>query len=219
MSTMIVPYCERVTMGIEPFNSASNLIFIVCAGVCATLMLRDWAKLRTDSKFILSSLSTLIMLIGIGSAAFHIKPTHVTHAIDLIPIGLFIVVALSCVLKMGFKLSKASVAGIVTVWGCATALASTKPDFLAGSLLYLPTLLIILIMAVLNTQQHRKLVAVFAFFGLGLLIRAIDLPVCNTLSIGTHWIWHACTALAALQTFLLVLYQCKSKDNVLTPSA
>jgi len=220
MSNMIVPYCERLTIGIEPFNSASNLIFIICGALCVTLMLRDWTKLQLAFRFLLCAMNALIVFIGIGSAAFHTHPTHTTLAFDLIPIALYILLVLGAVLVIGFKRGKASVAGIVLVWCCTTAIASTKPDFLAGGLIYIPTLTLILLMAVFSSHQHqRKLVAIFAFFGVGLLLRSIDLTLCNTLPIGTHWLWHVCASLAALQSFLLVLQLCKTKDNALTTSA
>jgi len=216
---MIVPYCERITIGMEPFNAVSNLIFIVCAAVCATLLLRDWTRLHVNSKEVLSCLSALILLIGIGSAAFHFKPSYTTHAFDLIPIGLFISLALISILKLGFNLSTRSIVAVVLVWFCSTAIASTAPEFLAGSLVYVPTLILVLLVAVLYPQKNRKLFAVFGFFALGLLIRAIDLPLCDTLSIGTHWLWHVCTALAALQTYLFVLQQFRAKDKDTTTSA
>jgi len=153
------------------------------------------------------------MLIGFGSAAFHFKPTHATHAFDLIPIGLFILLALSSILKMEFNLGNGTIATIALVWVCTTAFASGAPEFLAGSLVYAPTLIMVLVMAMVNPRKNRKIVAILVLFGLGLLIRAIDLPLCNTLAIGTHWLWHVCTALAALQSYLLVLQQCKNKDN------
>jgi hypothetical protein len=206
-------------MGMEPFNAASNQIFIVCAAVCAALLFRDWAKLQTKSRLVLLSLSTLIMLIGMGSAAFHFKPTHTTHAFDLIPIGLFILLALISLLKKGFKLSWPIIVAIASVWSCFTAVASTAPQFLAGSLVYVPTLLLLLCMAVVNPQYNRKLWAVFSFFGMGLLIRAIDLPLCDSFSMGTHWLWHVCTALAALQSYLLILHLCRTNDTNATASA
>lgn len=219
MSNMIVPYCERLTIGMEPFNAVSNLIFIICAAVCATLLIRDWTKLQPNSKIILCSLSILIMFIGIGSATFHFKPTHATHAFDLVPIALFILLALSCILKLAFSLSNGAIAAFTLLWCCTTAIASGAPEFLAGSLVYVPTLIMLLVMAMVNPGRNRKIVAIFGFFGLGLLIRAIDLPLCNTLPIGTHWLWHVCTALAALQSYLLVLQQCKNKEASLISNA
>lgn len=216
---MIVPYCERITIGMEPFNAASNLIFMVCAAVCATLLLRDWTKLQVNSKVVLSCLSALVLLIGVGSAAFHLIPSHTTHAFDLIPIGLFILLALLNILKMGFNLSTRTIVAIALLWFCSTAIASGAPEFLAGSLVYVPTLIAVLLVAVLYPHKNHKIVAVLVFFGLGLLIRAIDLPLCDTLSIGTHWLWHVCTALAALQSYLLVLQLCTDKDNDAITSA
>jgi len=206
-------------MGMEPFNAVSNLIFIVCTAVSAALLLRDWANLQANSKLVLVSLSVLIMLIGIGSAAFHFKPTHTTHALDLIPIGLFILLALISMLKKGFNLGWPIIVAIALAWLCTTALASTVPEFLAGSLIYVPTLILILLMAIPHSQYNRKLLAVFGFFGMGLLIRAIDIPLCDSFSFGTHWLWHVCTAVAALQSYLLILRICRTNDKNATASA
>jgi hypothetical protein len=84
-------YCERSAPGFwgEPLNAVSNLAFLVAAFLC-------WRMLERGGGRDLPSvwLIALMVLIGVGSGAFHTLPSRTTVLMDVVPIGVFILSAI-----------------------------------------------------------------------------------------------------------------------------
>jgi len=215
------PYCERLVSGAEPWNVSSNLVFVLL-GLYAVRRLRrshgggagpPSGSSERDTSPALSrrltgsasstTLAALPFAIGAGSAIYHAYPSHATQLADLLPIALFVALAVALALERVLKLARRPRFGILLGWTIATLLCARHPDTLGGSLLYLPTLVV---MAALGPLAARLpgaradaaplLVATAATFTLALVARTADQPLCPLPPTGTHPLWHLLAAAA-----------------------
>ena len=173
MGEHVFLYCERGTseaLLAEPFNAASNLGFLLAALAGLLLLLRRPASERGADQFLLVA---LVLLIGLGSLAFHLFATRAAQLADVIPIDVFMLVYL------GFALNRfvgvppgwtvlilIGFTGIVAMtmqlkcWegaiGFPGADVARASACLNGSLVYLPALFaMIVIGAILLERGHR----------------------------------------------------------------
>ena len=80
-------YCERGTNELllaEPVNAASNAGFLLAALIGLMLVLRRPREQRSSDHFLLIA---LVLLIGLGSLAFHLLASRATELADVVPIG------------------------------------------------------------------------------------------------------------------------------------
>jgi hypothetical protein len=133
-------YCERSAPGFwgEPLNAVSNLAFFVAAFLCVRMLKRGGERDLPSTWLIV-----LIVLIGVGSGAFHTLPSQTTVLMDVVPIGVFIlsaiVVAVRRYLAAPWWLSVAiGIAFAVLSPQIGAAFADLLPRGSAG---YLPALL------------------------------------------------------------------------------
>ena len=215
MNDTLVDYCERLQSGAEPWNVLSNLAFAFCG-----IAILRWRRRRaagphaaaagsvpngTDGPGALNALALLPFAIAAGSALYHARPSALTQALDVAPIALYVALALTLALRRVFGLSRPRRAAALSLWLAASAFGAGFPDVLAGSLLYGPTLLALLLLTWLARAGHRRrLAATSAAFAAALAARAADLPLCPVLPFGTHVLWHALAALAAWFAFTVV---------------
>ncbi len=72
------------------------------------------------------------------------------------------------------------------------------PDLLHGTIMYIPTYLALAVMTVLLRCREPNIGRVFTLalsvWTLSLLLRTVDLSVCPSLAIGTHFLWHTLNA-------------------------
>ena len=194
----IVPYCERLSNGDEPFNTITNTAFLLVAAY-------NWYRLRqikpelagsglaaskTRFNLMIFVSCALPAMIGIGSALFHATPSTLTHMLDIVPVCLFALGSLLLLLS-----NKAwpvrSISMLMVMWLSATAIAAQWPEVLAHSLFYLPTVLVLLFLALVfnpaaashslrkcSRQEKRLLILSATTFTTALLFRATDLPSC-----------------------------------------
>jgi len=213
---MIVPYCERLSNGMEPLNTASNLAFLLAVAYS----LPTWLRLNSSKhpvpmpQTLRHAMNIVVMLpvfIGIGSSFFHATPTTITHMLDLGPICLFVILTTVIFLALSNR-SPATIAILLLVWITTTAIAAQWPEVLAHSLFYLPTvgLLFFLLASVKGSDanhstQRRLLLLASLTFTTALIFRALDLQICNLQTAGnfapgqtgTHTIWHLLTAVTS----------------------
>src|SRR5579871_2919518 len=78
-------YCERTAPGLfnEPFNAISNLAFFAAAALAV-------AQRPARRDVFLVALIALVVLIGIGSTAFHMFANRWSLLADTVPIAAFI---------------------------------------------------------------------------------------------------------------------------------
>ena len=194
-------YCERLAPGYwgEPLNLISNLAFIV-AGVLVwryILLKRDKISGRIWDFGVLTG---LLFAIGIGSGLWHLLANSWSLKADTIPILLFIsIYLLSCLFRV-FSLS--IVTGIVIFvfyhFVNLTTQLTIRADFLNGSIFYLPSWLflsgIVFFAWKLQLNSYKRFVSALALFSISLIFRTMDLVTCNSISFGTHFIWHLLNA-------------------------
>lgn len=188
-------YCERTSGAFwaEPFNAITNLAFIVAA----VWAWRFWKAKGTGEKEILF-LALNLAVVGIGSFLFHTFAQHWSMLADVIPIAIFIHVAIFSAAHRMFNLTKWR-AALVVLGFFAFNMACEKyipADWLNGSMTYFPAFLALL---AISTLAHKKHLQAAKFFGIAtfvfiisITLRSLDMQFCEQtpLQIGTHFMWH-----------------------------
>ena len=183
-------YCERCGPGLfdEPLNAASNAAFLIAAFAAW------WVASRRG---VLSpGLWALIVLaasVGIGSALWHTFATDWAMVLDIVPIMLFQFTFLWLYGRHAAGLSRLTV-GVVLAAYIAIGFWLTKYDWLNGSIVYAPAVVLAWVVGLHHARSHRPwrfaLLASAGVFCVALVCRSIDLVVCRQLPIGTHFLWH-----------------------------
>jgi hypothetical protein len=199
-------YCERYGPGLtaELINALSNAAFLVGA----------WAAWRLHSRHPRSAdngpIGALILtmaIVGLGSFLFHTVATRWAEWGDVIPILAFMLLYLWFVLRRFLFWPWWLVALALPVFFAATFYleAEVPSNILWGGAMYLPTLFtIVAIGFVLRGRQPdagRALLVAAAIFILSFTTRTLDVPMCSSFPLGTHFLWHL---LNALLLYLLV---------------
>ena len=190
-STHVDIYCERTDPGFwaEPVNALTNLAFLVAAAVALVewrrTAARDWAVLV---------LIIIVAVIGLGSFAFHTLATRGAALLDVIPIAIFIYSYLLFALRRYFALPW--IWTILALAAFALVSFATRrllpPDFLNGSVTYLPALgaLVIIGFLIPDPARRRTVLLAAGVFIVSVFFRSIDQAVCQALLLGTHFLWH-----------------------------
>lgn len=188
---MIDEYCERHGSGLfeEPFNTMSNLVFIWAAVQAWNLAGRY--RVRTWDLRLLISLSATV---GVGSAIWHMFATPWAKLADLIPILLFQLWFLWLYLRTCVEM-KAVFATVLLCGYLVTSILMMKvPPWLNGSILYAPTMFVLLSLAAYHyttRQPDRWLLGIIAsLFCVAVTFRSIDSVACAWVPFGTHFLWH-----------------------------
>lgn len=193
-------YCERVGPGYwaEPVNAATNLAFPAAALWAAATARR----MGTDAAgWLLIGLGGLI---GLGSFLFHTHAATWAELADMVPIWAFVgTYVLAVVMRLhGRPASPLLVLGVGLAVGLGlgwqgispTGTGSAAPDPFNGSLAYAPAVVAQAVFAaVLFVQCHPHrhwVLAALLTFVLSLGFRSIDLRLCTSLPLGTHFLWH-----------------------------
>ncbi len=215
-------YCERgasAALLAEPVNAASNGAFLLAALAGLALLLLRPREQRSADHYLLIG---LVLLIGLGSLAFHLYATSATELADVLPIGVFMLVYL------GFALNR--FLGVPAGWmvllviGFTALMAANmqvkcwdggigipgpevqgvKPC-LNGSLFYLPALGVLIVVGLLlEEKRHRAapyLLWAAAILAVSVTLRTLDMALCDRIVIdgrklGTHFAWHVLNGLA-----------------------
>ena len=194
-------YCERLGPGLwaEPVNALSNAGFLL-AGWLA------WRRLGPQAPRELRVLAALIVLIGVGSFAFHTHATVATAYLDSGFIALYLVsyvcVWLARVRDVRWPRALWGAPGFIAFAAAvSTAVLSLRiPALNADVALYVSAWLALLLMAAASLGRSRGvargLVVTLACFTISLTLRQLDLPLCERWPLGTHFLWHLINAVA-----------------------
>jgi hypothetical protein len=193
-------YCERTTPALEaePLNALTNIAFLIAAACAWRLRSQHPDRLASG---LIRTLIALIAIIGLGSFLFHTIATRWAQWGDVIPILLFMLLYLWLVLTSFFAWSLWTKLFALSIFFAATFyLQSVVPSaFLMGGALYLPALFVMAVIGVaLYRQQHAAGRAMFAATGVFLLsftARSLDVPICTSFPLGTHFLWHVLNAI------------------------
>lgn len=185
-------YCERLEPGLwaEPINAVTNIAFFI-AGFFALKYARDHDALNKST----ITLVALIFAMGVGSTLFHTFANLWSMAADILPILLYQMLFIIFYSRHRIKLSWTRVVILLGAFIILMqAMMQLPRSWLNGSLEYAPALIFVLGFGVwhyFNAARERWiLLAAGAVFALSMTFRSIDMAVCDSLEIGTHYLWH-----------------------------
>ena len=235
-------YCERGTSAAllaEPINAASNAAFLLAALAGLGLLLLRPREERSADHYLLVG---LVLLIGLGSLAFHLFATTATELADVLPIALFMLVYLgfalnrflgvpagwTVLLVVGFMALMAADLQ-VKCWDGGIGVPGpevqgARPCF-NGSLFYLPALGALIVVGLLLEEKRHKaapyILWAAAIFAASVAIRTLDMALCDRIlfqgrAVGTHFAWHVLNGLAL---FLLLRASLDGRPDALRESA
>jgi len=191
-------YCERASAAFwaEPVNALTNAGFLVAALAAFV----EWRRAGGRDVPVLALIAVMV-LIGLGSFAFHTLATRGAVYLDVTPIAVFIygylALALRRFLALGWLPTIATLVGYIALSRLLAHL--TPPGALNGSIDYLPALAALLIMlGVVPITVRRTVALAAAVFVISLAFRTVDRAVCGTFPLGTHFIWHLLNAVVLL---------------------
>ncbi len=188
---MIDNYCERLGPGLwaEPLNALTNLSFLIAAFLAWRLLQRSAAVDGSHKILVL-----LIATIGIGSGLFHTYATAWAKWLDVIPIFLFQLTFLWLYSRQVICWSALNSLMAVALFLVASIVALQFPLPLNGSVMYLPAISVLLLLGsfhyLSNQKERSSLLLGAALFCLSLGFRTLDAAVCESVAIGTHFMWH-----------------------------
>lgn len=197
-------YCERAGPGFwdEPLNAISNMAFILAA-IAAFLLWQRQSRRDYPSLLLIA----VGFSVGIGSFLFHTHTTHWTWLADVIPIAIFIGGYLLLTLHrfLGFSLITSIV--LLAIYEALTygILKLVPPTFLNRATGYLLALAALIAtggplyfrsrLAKAQREAGRALLLAAVLFGISLFWRTIDVSICQSVPVGTHFLWHVFNAL------------------------
>ncbi len=189
-------YCERTdpTYWSEPVNAVTNAAFLIAALIMA-------ARLRGQGLPLASLLCGLLFVIGIGSYLFHTHAQVWAAMADTIPIVLFsltyIFAANLHFWRMPLWAALFGMALYIPYTMLLTPVFEALPFFTISSF-YWPLPLLIFAYAILLRPRHpdtaRGLTIGAGILCLSLTFRSLDEPLCASLPLGTHFLWHILNA-------------------------
>ncbi|GGE44033.1 ceramidase domain-containing protein [Actibacterium pelagium] len=213
-------YCERLGPGLwaEPINAVTNLAFMVAAVLV-------WRQARQAP--LGAALCVTLFLIGVGSGLFHTLATAWSATADVIPILIFVLIYLFAIVRD--MMGRPTWQAVAAVVGFFPYAALTVPIFsqlgvLGSSAGYMPIPLGIVILSALmwrqSPQTAKGMLIGVAILGVSLTFRTIDEPLCGSLPIGTHFLWHILNAV--MLGWMILVYArhkpCSPRTAGLNPS-
>lgn len=198
-------YCERTdfTFWSEPVNALTNAAFLLAALVM-------WR--RTGGLAMGRVLCVLLGVIGIGSFLFHTVATEWASMADVLPILFFILAYIFVANRAYWRLGLWPALGATALffpYAAVTAPLFGRIGWLGSSAGYAPVALLILIYA-LALARRLPDVARGLGIGVGLLVlsltfRTLDMPICETVPLGSHFLWHLLNA--AMLGWMIEVYR------------
>jgi hypothetical protein len=142
-------------------------------------------------------MAAVLAAIGVGSWLFHTHANRLTGLMDVLPIVLFILLYVFAATR-DFLGARPLVAGLAAAGFVPYAVALTPVfralPFFEVSAFYWPVPVLILGYAVLLRQRApgtaRGLALGAAILVVSLVFRTLDETVCDTVPLGTHFMWH-----------------------------
>ncbi|MBS0002937.1 MAG: ceramidase domain-containing protein [Thioalkalivibrio sp.] len=194
----MIRYCERTEPGwfAEPLNTVTGLAYLVASW-------QAWKQLepaRWQEEWDLHLLAGLIALVGVSSMLLHASGAAWLVWPAVTAVAAFAAAYWSAFL---FRVPRFRLMGLAVTWlltlGGLLLFYLLVPGAMAGSSLsYLPVLIALLAAIVLagrvDRRLSRDLVLAAILFGFALVVRALDLVLCEWAVVGTHWLWHLLTA-------------------------
>ena len=206
-------YCESATNFWlhEPLNAITNLAFIIGAYYLFKLIKKE--KLSMPLGLILLS---LMIILGLGSLAWHSYRSLPTLLLDEIPIYIFIIFAGYYLTQSLTHIQKITLMILVSIGVIYYLIFAYIPgiNLSNGVLKYVFALLIFIVLSTLVVEKsgsgHNFIIPI-SIFVFAIVFRIIDLFVCSKFPIGTHFIWHILVALVMYLVSIVILRLNKNK--------
>jgi len=203
-------YCELGILNgmFEPFNAISNFFYIV-VGI---LLWRHFKKNNIDdsiSKWFVVS----VILVGVGSLLWHAYRSLLTNLLDVIPVALLILSILYIYSRDAFKTRDKFYwflgTGFIVLLVVEFFVSPYLPAYLQNGGYGYATILLLFLIPIFQYKNRsrtffNKSLVVLGLFFIALIFRQIDIIVCDSLSIGTHFLWHLFAALAVYKVIKLI---------------
>ncbi len=187
-------YCERIDASFwsEPLNAITNIFFLVAA---------IWVLRREGLNSTARILAIFLGMIGFASFLFHSFAQTWAGALDVLFISLFTLFYLFAASK-DFLGAPRSIALVITLGYLPFSIVVdwlTLPlTFLGSTRVYMPILILIILFSLLIYTRLPKVsrgLAIGAFILMtSMIARILDVPLCQTIPIGTHFLWHVMNA-------------------------
>ncbi|WP_421701473.1 ceramidase domain-containing protein [Aliiroseovarius sp.] len=196
LTAQIDAYCERTgpEYWSEPVNALTNLAFIIAALIVAR-------RLRGAELPIAWGLTVVLFVIGLGSWLFHTHATGWAAMADVLPILLFILAYIFAANRDFWGLRTWPALGVTALFFPYAAV--TVPLFglipgLGSSASYAPVPLLIAAYGIVLRHRApdlgRNLLIGAGILTASITFRALDEPLCLSLPLGTHFLWHILNA-------------------------
>ena len=188
-------YCESSSGFFqEPLNAITNLAFLIAAFFIYKKIRKNKIK-KPEYYFALF----FVISLGLSSFFWHSYGNNLSFGLDFFLAGLFVLTAgfilVNNVIKNRFLTGSIILSFAFVGWILSSFLPSFNAInyYLAGAIL----LIILLIwMRIKLGKSINKFLIVILILGFSLVLRSIDLAVCNFFPVGTHFLWHLLNALA-----------------------
>ncbi|MDY6857931.1 MAG: ceramidase domain-containing protein [Pseudomonadota bacterium] len=200
-------YCERVdaTFWAEPVNALTNAAFVIAALIM-------WRRIGAGKLPLARALTGVLAVIGVGSFLFHTYATAWSSMADVLPILGFILLYLYAANRHFWNLATWPALGLTALFipfAAATVPLFARLPWLGSSASYAPVPLLIAIYAVLLRRRApgtaRGLAIGAALLIVSLTFRTLDMPLCATWPLGTHFMWHILNA--AMLGWMIEVYR------------
>jgi len=188
-------YCERIDASFwsEPLNAVTNVVFLMAA---------IWVLRREELNNKARALAFLLGMIGIASFLFHSVATAWAGALDVLFILLFTLLYIFVATEDFLGLPRRS-ALVVTLgyfpFSVVVDWLTLPLSVLGSTRIYIPILILITLYSLILYKKFPYLSRGLAMGALLLTIsmfaRSVDLPLCETISTGTHFLWHVINAI------------------------
>ena len=188
-------YCERIDASFwsEPLNAVTNAVFLMAA---------IWVLRREELNNKARALAFLLGMIGIASFLFHSVATAWAGALDVLFILLFTLLYIFAATEDFLGLPRRS-ALVVTLgyfpFSVVVDWLTLPLSVLGSTRIYIPILILITLYSLILYKKFPYLSRGLAMGALLLTIsmfaRSVDLPLCETIPTGTHFLWHVINAI------------------------
>ena len=188
-------YCERIDASFwsEPLNAVTNVVFLVAA---------IWVLRREELNNKARALAFLLGMIGIASFLFHSVATAWAGALDVLFILLFTLLYIFVATEDFLGLPRRS-ALVVTLgyfpFSVVVDWLTLPLSFLGSTRIYIPILILITLYSLILYKKFpylsRGLAVGALLLTISMFARSVDLPLCETIPTGTHFLWHVINAI------------------------
>ena len=188
-------YCERIDASFwsEPLNAVTNAVFLMAA---------IWVLRREELNNKARALAFLLGMIGIASFLFHSVATAWAGALDVLFILLFTLLYIFVATEDFLGLPRRS-ALVVTLgyfpFSVVVDWLTLPLSVLGSTRIYISILILITLYSLILYKKFPYLSRGLAMGALLLTIsmfaRSVDLPLCETIPTGTHFLWHVINAI------------------------